>query len=56
MKYYEGLLGTKEHKLNPIDTTVFNNCATVAEEQGRLLCSPVTMDEVKNALWSIPSE
>lgn len=56
LKFYDELLGTKEINLRSIDTDVFENCPTVSEDQGRFLCRSVTMEEVKKALWSIPSE
>lgn len=55
LQFYNELLGTKEQNLLEVDMTLFDDGPTISEEQGYKLCNEVTMQEVKRALWSIPS-
>lgn len=55
LDYYKQLLDTKEQGLCSIDRAVFDRGPVVSEQQGIELCRPVSVEEVKEAVWDIPN-
>lgn len=54
LRYYGDLLGSSQHVL-PIEPGVIENGPILSAEQGPMLCRPVTDQEVKEAIFSIPT-